>query len=222
MRLSYHPGGRHGGRAASRPSASPRPAQTLDAIKAKGFIQCGVSTGLAGFSNPGRRRQLVGPRRRRLPCRGRRAVRRRRCGQVHAAHRQGALHRAAVGRGRPAVAQHHLDADPRHRARPRLHRRDLLRRPGLHGAQGARRQERARARRRLGLRAARHHDRAQPRRLFPRQQHELRAGRHRAPGRGPHRLRAGPLRRLHHRPVGPLRRAHGARPTRTITSSCPR
>ncbi|HEX5077845.1 MAG TPA: amino acid ABC transporter substrate-binding protein [Geminicoccaceae bacterium] len=26
--------------------------QTLDAIKEKGFIQCGVSTGLAGFSNP--------------------------------------------------------------------------------------------------------------------------------------------------------------------------
>jgi len=26
--------------------------ETLDAIKAKGFIQCGVSTGLAGFSNP--------------------------------------------------------------------------------------------------------------------------------------------------------------------------
>jgi general L-amino acid transport system substrate-binding protein len=26
--------------------------QTLDAIKDKGFIQCGVSTGLAGFSNP--------------------------------------------------------------------------------------------------------------------------------------------------------------------------
>ena len=25
---------------------------TLDAIKAKGFVQCGVSTGLAGFSNP--------------------------------------------------------------------------------------------------------------------------------------------------------------------------
>jgi len=26
--------------------------ETLDAIKAKGFVQCGVSTGLAGFSNP--------------------------------------------------------------------------------------------------------------------------------------------------------------------------
>jgi hypothetical protein len=26
--------------------------QTLDNIKQKGFIQCGVSTGLAGFSNP--------------------------------------------------------------------------------------------------------------------------------------------------------------------------
>ncbi len=26
--------------------------QILDAIKSKGFVQCGVSTGLAGFSNP--------------------------------------------------------------------------------------------------------------------------------------------------------------------------
>ena len=25
---------------------------TLDAVKAKGFVQCGVNTGLAGFSQP--------------------------------------------------------------------------------------------------------------------------------------------------------------------------
>ena len=35
--------------AALAPAAS---AATLDDVKAKGFVQCGVSTGLAGFSNP--------------------------------------------------------------------------------------------------------------------------------------------------------------------------
>ncbi len=129
------------------------------------------------FFQPGRRRQLVGTRRRRLPRRGGRAVRRRRGGQVHAADLEGTVHGAAVRRGRRPVAQHHLDARPRQLARPRLHRRDLLRRPGLHGAQGARREERARARRRLGLRADGHDHRAQPRRLFPGQQHVVYAGR---------------------------------------------
>ncbi len=33
-------------------SASVAGAATLDDVKAKGFVQCGVSTGLAGFSNP--------------------------------------------------------------------------------------------------------------------------------------------------------------------------
>ncbi|TIY00850.1 MAG: amino acid ABC transporter substrate-binding protein, partial [Mesorhizobium sp.] len=32
--------------------ASAASAATLDDVKAKGFIQCGVSTGLAGFSAP--------------------------------------------------------------------------------------------------------------------------------------------------------------------------
>ena len=169
-----------------------------------------------------RRRQLVGPRRRRLPRRRRRAVRRRRGGQVHAADRQGAVHRAAVGRGRRAVAQHDLDARARHRARPRLRRRDLLRRPGLHGAEGARRQERARARRRLGLRPDRHDHRAQPRRLLPRQQHVVRAGRLRAPGRD----RARPTSRAAATSTPPTSPASTpsapVSPSPTTTSSCPR
>lgn len=40
------------GAAALTLSASAAWAGTLDDVKAKGFIQCGVSTGLAGFSNP--------------------------------------------------------------------------------------------------------------------------------------------------------------------------
>ena len=63
------------------------------------------------------------------------------------------------------VAQHHLDLVARHLARPELHRRQLLRRPGLHGAQDAEGEFGARAERRLGLRAAGHDHRAQPRRL---------------------------------------------------------
>ena len=60
-------------------------------------------------------------------------------------------------------------------------------------------QERQGAEWRHRLRRARHHHRAQPRRLFPRQQDDLQAGGHRE-GRGnPRRLLLRPLRRLHHR-----------------------
>ena len=91
-----------------------------------------------GLLQSRRRRQLVGHRRRRLPRRRCGGVRRCQGGQVHAAHRQGAVHRRAVRRGRRAVAQHHLDPQSRQRAGARFRRRDLLRRPGLHGAQVAR------------------------------------------------------------------------------------
>ncbi|HEX6320652.1 MAG TPA: transporter substrate-binding domain-containing protein, partial [Burkholderiales bacterium] len=33
-------------------AAAPAYAQTLDAVKSKGYVQCGVNTGLAGFSQP--------------------------------------------------------------------------------------------------------------------------------------------------------------------------
>ncbi|HEX6363680.1 MAG TPA: amino acid ABC transporter substrate-binding protein, partial [Albitalea sp.] len=33
-------------------TAAPAYAQTLDAVKSKGYVQCGVNTGLAGFSQP--------------------------------------------------------------------------------------------------------------------------------------------------------------------------
>ena len=51
---------------------------------------------------------------------------------------------------------------------PELHRRRLLRRPGLHGAQVAQGQFGARARRCVGVRAAGHHDRTQSGGLLPR------------------------------------------------------
>ena len=57
-----------------------------------------------------------------------------------------------------------------------VRRRQLLRRPGLHGARSARREIGQGAERRHRVRADRHHHRAQPRRLLPRQQHDLQAG----------------------------------------------
>ena len=67
----------------------------------------------------------------------------------------------------------------------------------------AQRNERQAVGRRQRLRTARHHDRAQPRRLLPRQQHAVQAGRHREHRRGERRLLRRPLRRADHRRVGP-------------------
>jgi general L-amino acid transport system substrate-binding protein len=59
-------------------------------------------------------------RRRVLPRRRCGHFRRRRQGRFHSAVGQGSLHRAAIGRGRSAVAQYDVDAVARHRARPEL------------------------------------------------------------------------------------------------------
>ena len=66
----------------------------------------------------------------------------------------------------------------------------------------AQREERQGAGRRQRLRAARHHDRAQPRRLLPCQQHAVQAGRHREHRRGQRGLLRRPLRRADHRRIG--------------------
>ena len=118
-------------------------------------------------------------------------------GQVRAAQRPGAFDRAAVGRDRHAVAEHHLDAFARHRQRPQLHGDHLLRRPGLHGEEGPRREKRAGTGRRHRLRADRHHHRSQPGRLLPRQQHEIDAGDHREVRRSHRRVPGRALRRHH-------------------------
>ena len=116
--------------------------KTLDAIKQRGQLVCGVNTGLAGFSAADSQGNWTG-----LDVDICRAIAAAvlgdaEQGEVGAAQRAAALHGAAVGRDRHPVAQHHLDADARCVARPRLHRRDLLRRPGLHGAEEARSHER--------------------------------------------------------------------------------
>ena len=194
----------------------------LDAIKSKGFIQCGVSTGLAGFSNPDDAGTWAG-----LDvdvCRG-----------VAAA----VFGDADAVKFTPLTAKERFTAlqsgevDVLSRNTTWTLNRDTalgfdftgvtyydgqgFMVPTALGVKSALELDGA-----LDLRAARHHHRAQSRGLFPRQQHELRAGGHRAPGGDPDGLRSGPLRRLHDRPVGPLRRAHGAHRTRRRTSSCPR
>ena len=102
----------------------------------------------------------------------------------------------------------------------------LLRRPELPGAEEARREERQGTERRHHLRGARHHHRAQPGRLFPRQQDDLQAGRHREGRRDPLGLLRRALRRLYDGRLEPGRdpggeRAAAAGPS-TISSSCRR
>ena len=195
---------------------------TLNNVKQKGFLTCGSNTGLAGFGVPDAQGNWTG-----LDvdlCRAHRGgdLQRSDQGALHPALGEGPLHGAAVGRGRRARPQHHLDDVARHPARPRFHRRQLLRRPGLHGPQEARRRLGEGALRRLGLHPAGHHDRAQPRRLLPRQQPEVRGRRLRDRGRDLQGLRLRPLRRLHDGRLGPLFGAPQGGEPRTSTSSCPR
>ncbi|KAG1161320.1 hypothetical protein G6F35_019118 [Rhizopus arrhizus] len=69
---------------------------------------------------------MDGPGRGHVPRSGRRPVRRRLQGQGQRADRASQVHRAAIGRNRHAVAQHHADADPRHHAGPDRRGRELL------------------------------------------------------------------------------------------------
>jgi general L-amino acid transport system substrate-binding protein len=107
--------------------------KTLDAIKARGQVICGVNTGLAGFAAADSQGNWSGLDVDVCKALAAATLGDAEQGQVCAAERAAALHRAAVRRDRRAVAQHHLDADARRVAGPALHRRHLLRRPGLHG-----------------------------------------------------------------------------------------
>ena len=177
--------------------------KTLDAIKSRGQLVCGVNTGLAGFSAADSQGNWTG-----LDvdiCRAIAAavLMRRQQGEVRPAHRAAALHRAAVGRDRHPVAQHHLDADPRRLARPALHRHDLLRRPGLHGPGQVEAEERQEPEERDRLRAVGHHHREEPHRLLAHQQAGHQADRVREAGSRHRRVLLRPLRGVHHRRLGP-------------------
>ena len=96
------------------------------------------------------------------------------------------------------MAQHHDHLLARRRGEAALPRRQLLRRAGLHGAQGAGGVQREGAGRRFGVHPDRHHHRAQPRRLLPQQRHEVRGGDHRDQRRGTAELSRRSVRRVHH------------------------
>ena len=106
--------------------ASAASATTLDDVKAKGFLQCGVSTGLAGFSAPNDQGDWLG-----LDADYCRAVAAAIFGDgtkvkftpLSAKERFTALQSGEIDH---SVAQHDMDYQPRHRARHEFCRRDLL------------------------------------------------------------------------------------------------
>ena len=152
---------------------------TLDAVKARGELVCGVHTGLYGFGAPDDKGVWRG-----IDVDVCRAV----AAAVFGDDKKVKYVPLSAQARLTALQSGEIDLlsrnttwtlDPRHRQRPELHRRQLLRRPGLHGGEEAGRQQRQGAVRRDRLRADRHHDRAQPRRLLPRQQDGAQAGHHR-------------------------------------------
>ena len=109
--------------AATLASAPAHAGKTLDAIKAARPARLRREHRPAGFSAADSQGNWTGLDVDICKARCRRRARRRQQGQVRAAQRAAALHRAAVGRGRHPVAQHHLDPDARRLAGPVLHRR---------------------------------------------------------------------------------------------------
>ncbi len=150
-------------------------AGTLDTVQVARPARLRLQSGPRRLRAAGRSGRLQGPRRRRMPRPRGGDLQRSRQGQISADQRQGPSDHPRLGRDRRADPKHHLDDVARDR-RHVLHRRQLLRRPGVHRAQEARRRQRAEARRRLGLRAAGHDDRTQSRRFFPRPRPQVRAG----------------------------------------------
>ena len=120
-------------------------AQTLKAVTDRGILNCGANGTLAGFGLPDAQGKWTG-----LDvdvCRAIAAAIFNDANKVKfvplsAKDRFTALQSGEVD---VLVAQHHLDLVARHFAGPELHRRRLLRRPGLHGAQGAQSEFGARA-----------------------------------------------------------------------------
>ena len=140
------------------------------------MLKCGTNTGLAGFAAPDANGRWEG-----FDVAVCRALAAAVLGDPEKVeftphHRRDPLHRAGLRRDRRAGPQLHLDLQPRRRPEVHLRRRQLLRRPGLHGVEGPRRHLGQGARRRHGLHPDRHHHRAQPRRLLQDEQHHLPAG----------------------------------------------
>ncbi len=107
--------------------ASAASAATLDDVKAKGFVQCGVNTGLAGFAAPDDKGELVGLRRRLSaapsPPPSSATPTKVKYTPLTAKERFTALQSGEVD---VLVRNTTWTMQPRHRARPQLRRRQLL------------------------------------------------------------------------------------------------
>ena len=195
-------------------------ALTLEAVKARGTLVCGVSQGIIGFSSRGENGEWEG-----LDADFCRAL------------------AAAIFDDPAKVEFVPLSAEDRFKALQSksidvLSRnsswtmsretglglafagRQLLRRSGVDDAPCAQPLQRARTRRQQGLRPERHHDRAEPAGLFPRQQHELRGGRDRVRRRIADGLQRGPMRCRDGGCLAASRRAAEALLAAAATTSC--
>ncbi len=120
------------GSAASAQQLAPSP--TLDAIKARGHIECGVHLGLPGFSFANDKGEWTGPRRRLLQGAGRRGAGRRHQGQVHPDLGAAALGRAQSGQVDLLSRNTTITLLAQRHAGRELPGHQLLRGPDLRGA----------------------------------------------------------------------------------------
>ena len=122
------PGRRRAGAEIDRDADARRRApQGLRAVRCHHRSRWILDAGCAG--------RVARPRRRRVPGDRGRGARRREEGQVHAAHRGAAFHRASDRRGGRAVAHHDDHVSARRPARHRVPRHQLVRRDHLHRPQ---------------------------------------------------------------------------------------
>ena len=198
-------------------------AGTLDDVKARGTLNCVVNAGLAGFGAPNDKGEWTGLDVDYLPRGRRRGVRRRQQGQVHPARPP----RSASPRCSPAKSTCWRATRPgRWAATPssaRLRRRQLLRRPGLHGPQG--RSACISALELTGATICVQTGTTTELNLadyFRANKLEFKPVVFEKADEGRRRLRLRPLRRLHDGRLGPRGRAHRSWPTRPTTSSCRR
>jgi len=109
---------------------------TLESVRSKGYLQCGVNTWLAAFSQPDSRGIWARHRRRPLPPVAAAVFGDAQQGALHAAHRAAALHgRCSRARSTLLSRNTHLDPVEGHQPRAQLRRRNYYATPGLHGAQ---------------------------------------------------------------------------------------
>ena len=174
------------GAAALGLAASAASAATLDDVKAKGFVQCGVNTGLAGFAAPDdkgeldrlRRRLSAGP----SPLRSSATRTKVKFTPLTAKDRFTALQSGEIdmlSRNTTWTMSRDTSLGLNFAGVNYYDGQGFMVRKKLPGVKSA-----LRAVRRLGLRADRHDDRAEPRRLLQGQQHGIQAGRLREARRG--------------------------------------